>query len=128
MPGFLEGREKERALLSSDVFVLPSHQENFGVAAVEAMAAGLPVLISRGVGIWREVEQAEAGLVVERTARGVASALTSLLADPDRRKRLGTNGRSLVRDRFAPEAVGRRLLKLYSDAARTRDPDTSGQN
>lgn len=116
-PGFLEGDEKKRALASSEVFVLPSRQENFGVAAVEAMDAGLPVVVSRGVGIWREIQRAGAGVVVERTPGAVASALAELLMDPQRRERMGSKGRALVRERFSPEVVGERLVALYRRAA-----------
>lgn len=125
-PGFLEGREKQRALASSDVFVLPSRQENFGVAAVEAMDAGLPVVVTRGVGIWREIERAGAGLVVERTPEAVASALMDLLADPERRQRMGGDGRALVRERFSPDVVGERLVALYrraGDRSPAGDPE-----
>jgi glycosyltransferase involved in cell wall biosynthesis len=126
MAGFLEGREKERALASADVFVLPSRQENFGVAAVEAMDAGLPVVLSRGVGIWREVERAGAGLVVDRAPEAVASALVDLLADPDRRERMGADGRALVRERFSPHEVGEQVSALYRRAARVRGGSTQG--
>jgi glycosyltransferase involved in cell wall biosynthesis len=71
--GMLEGDQKWGALRSAEVFVLPSHQENFGIAVVEALAAGTPVLISRKVNIWAEIEQAGAGMAdtdnVEGTLR-----------------------------------------------------------
>ena len=62
-PGMLTGDEKWGAFHSADAFVLPSHQENFGIAVAEALACGLPVLISNRVNIWREVRLHEAGLV-----------------------------------------------------------------
>lgn len=116
-PGFLEGDEKERALASSDVFVLPSRHENFGVAVVEAMDAGLPVVVTPGVGIWREIQRAGAGVVVERSPEAVASALIGLLGDAERRRRMGTAGRVLVRERFSPLRIGRRVAALYRRAA-----------
>lgn len=121
LPGFVEGEEKARLLAESSVFVLPSHQENFGVAIVEAMDAGLPVVISCGVGIWRQVEGAGAGLVVHRGPKAVADALAALLSDPERRRRMGASGRELVKTRFAPERIGRELRILYRDAAATGD-------
>jgi glycosyltransferase involved in cell wall biosynthesis len=54
---------KQGALASADAFILPSHQENFGMSVVEALAAGLPVLISDRVNIYREVEADNAGYV-----------------------------------------------------------------
>jgi glycosyltransferase involved in cell wall biosynthesis len=69
-PGMLQGDMKWGAFYASDVFALPSHQENFGVAVAEALACGLPVLLSDKVGVWREVESDRAGLVSSDTISG----------------------------------------------------------
>jgi glycosyltransferase involved in cell wall biosynthesis len=69
-PGMIGGDLKWGALRGAEAFVLPSHQENFGVAVVESLAAGRPVLISNQVNIWPEIEGDGAGLVDEDTARG----------------------------------------------------------
>jgi glycosyltransferase involved in cell wall biosynthesis len=61
--GMLSGALKWGALSSADVFVLPSHQENFGIAVVEALACATPVLISNQINIWREIESDNAGYV-----------------------------------------------------------------
>lgn len=113
LPGFVEGEEKASLLARSAVFVLPSRHENFGIATVEAMDAGLPVAISRGVGIWQEVDEAGAGLVVEREPGPLADALVSLLEDPELRRRMGASGRELVAERYDPERIGEQLLSLY---------------
>lgn len=118
LPGFVEGDEKARLLSESDVFVLASRHESFGVAVVEAMDAGLPVVISRNVGIWPEVEDAGAGIVLRAlTPEALAEALLSLLGDGTRRKALGDNGRRLVRRAFDPRVIGRQLADLYRTAA-----------
>ena len=57
-PDMLTGDAKWGALYGCEAFVLPSHQENFGIAVVEALACGKPVLISNQVNIWREIEAA----------------------------------------------------------------------
>lgn len=69
-PGMLAGDEKWGAFYGSEAFVLPSHQENFGIAVVEALACGRPVLISNMVNIWREIEAEGGGIVAEDTAEG----------------------------------------------------------
>jgi len=61
--GPLYGEDKWLAMRRADVFALPSHQENFGISVVEALACGTPVLISNKVNIWREVDRDGAGLV-----------------------------------------------------------------
>jgi glycosyltransferase involved in cell wall biosynthesis len=59
----LEGALKQGAFAAADAFILPSHQENFGISVVEALAAGLPVLISDRVNIWREIDADHAGFI-----------------------------------------------------------------
>jgi glycosyltransferase involved in cell wall biosynthesis len=74
-PGMLTGAVKWGALRTAEAFVLPSHQENFGIAVVEALACGTPVLISNQVNIWREVTGDGAGLAAADTTAGTLSLL-----------------------------------------------------
>ena len=76
----LEGAAKAGALRSAWAFVLPSHQENFGIAVAEALAAGTPVLVSDQVAIWREVLADGAGLVAPDTLAGTIDVLRRFLA------------------------------------------------
>lgn len=69
--GMLTGNAKWGALYGCQAFILPSHQENFGIAIVEAMACGKPVLISDKVNIWREITDGGGGLVANETEDGV---------------------------------------------------------
>jgi glycosyltransferase involved in cell wall biosynthesis len=73
--GMLGGDAKWGAYYASEVFMLPSHQENFGVVVAEALACGLPVLISDKVNIWREIADARAGFVEKDTQEGASSLL-----------------------------------------------------
>ena len=82
-PGMLTGDLKWGALCAAEVFILPSHQENFGLAVVEALACGRPVLISDKVNIWREIEADAAGLFADDTVAGTASLLTRWFALSD---------------------------------------------
>jgi glycosyltransferase involved in cell wall biosynthesis len=75
--GMASGAVKWGALRSAEVFVLPSHQENFGIVVAEALAAGAPVLISDKVNIWREVESDKAGIAAEDTLEGTCRLLQS---------------------------------------------------
>lgn len=76
----LSGDAKWGALYGCEAFVLPSHQENFGIAVVEALACGKPVLISDQVNIWREIAEDGAGLVEEDTEEGVEKLLRKFLS------------------------------------------------
>lgn len=69
-PGMLSGDAKWGAFYGCEAFILPSHQENFGIAVVEALACGRPVLISNQVNIWREIEATGGGLVADDTREG----------------------------------------------------------
>jgi glycosyltransferase involved in cell wall biosynthesis len=73
--GCLVGPEKWTAFRMADAFVLPSHQESFGMAVVEAMATGTPVLISNKVNIWKDIERDGAGLVDDDTRQGTTRML-----------------------------------------------------
>jgi glycosyltransferase involved in cell wall biosynthesis len=69
-PGMLTGDAKWGAIYNADAFALPSHQENFGIAVVESLACGTPVLISERINIWREIGEANAGLTADDTCAG----------------------------------------------------------
>jgi glycosyltransferase involved in cell wall biosynthesis len=73
--GMLRGPEKWGALFGCEAFILPSHQENFGIAVAEALACGKPVLISNKVNIYREIKEGGAGIINEDTLEGTISNL-----------------------------------------------------
>jgi glycosyltransferase involved in cell wall biosynthesis len=73
--GMLEGALKWGSLAAAEVFVLPSHQENFGVVVAEAQACGVPVLVSNKINIWREVAESASGLICEDTVESTISAM-----------------------------------------------------
>ena len=78
-PGMLTGEAKWGAFRAAEAFILPSHQENFGIVVAEAMACGTPVLITNKVNIWREVAKSGAGYVQDDTKDGVTRLLTDWL-------------------------------------------------
>lgn len=95
--GMISGAKKWGALHAAEVFVLPSHQENFGIVVAEALAAGTPALISDKVNIWREIQSDGAGIVSADTLLGTCQFFRSYLDLPEA-KRL--NMRQLARQCF----------------------------
>jgi glycosyltransferase involved in cell wall biosynthesis len=103
-------------LKRAQVFAVPSYAENFCIALVEAMGAGLPVVLSDRVNIWREIRDAGAGLVVNTTSDKLAEAISNLLANLPLAREFGRRGYQLARDRFSWETAGQQLLELYRAA------------
>lgn len=117
--GFLSGEEKRHALADADIFALPSYSENFGIAVVEAMACGLPAVISDQVGIQREIATAEAGIVTQCEINEFAQALSLLTCDAKLRSRMAENGKRWVRQHCSSSAVTEKLLALYQQVSRS---------
>jgi glycosyltransferase involved in cell wall biosynthesis len=112
--GFLQGDDKLDALTDADLFVLPSYSENFGVAAVEAMAFGLPVIVSDQIGIHTEIGASGAGLVIPCAVEPLALAMARCAADPALRRAMGGCGERLAQERFSMDAACDKILELYT--------------
>jgi glycosyltransferase involved in cell wall biosynthesis len=110
--GFLKGEQKRAAMSHATALVLPSYSENFGVAAAEALACGLPIIVSDRVGIHREVSAAGAGMVVPCQKDRLADGMAKVLGDGDLRARYIRNGLVLAKS-FTIEAVAGQLADLY---------------
>ena len=114
-PGMLQGEMKQAALELSDAFVLPSHQENFGMAVVEALALGLPVLISNRINIWRELEQDRAGYVEPDDFSGTVRLLNRWIAAPQAvRAGMRANARGCFEQRFEVGRAADSLLRILN--------------
>lgn len=113
--GFVSGAPKRELFRASDIFVLPSHDENFGIAVVEALAAGLPVIVSEQVAVAPEVAAAGAGLVVPLDAAALAAAITALALDPASRNVAAANAWALARKRYSWNRSSDELVRLYRE-------------
>ncbi|MBE9224268.1 glycosyltransferase [Phormidium sp. LEGE 05292] len=111
--GFVTGKDKDLLLQGSDIFVLPSFSENFGIAVAEALAEGLPVIITPDIQIAPEISRANAGLIVPGEEETIASAIVQLLATPEQRYQLGENGKKLVKERYSWNAIACQLTEAY---------------
>jgi glycosyltransferase involved in cell wall biosynthesis len=123
----LQGELKWGAFHASDVFVLPSHQENFGVAVAEALGCGLPALISDKVNVWREIEADGAGLVAADTVDGTEKNLVRWLElDDAAREAMRAQATRTFNARFRVETMVSALTALLEtkgghDDAREND-------
>lgn len=115
--GMVKGDTKHSLYQACDLFVLPTHQENFGIVLPESLVCGTPVVTTRGVDIWPEIEQA-GGVIVEDDPQALAEQLQSLLADRDALAERGLRGREFVLDWLDPHRVAERYEQLYLEAAR----------
>ncbi|MCA0458815.1 MAG: glycosyltransferase [Chloroflexi bacterium] len=110
--GYLGGADRLAAFAAADVLALPAVGEGLPMVVLEAMAAGLPVIVSPGCNL-PEVVQHGAGLEVEAVVEPLSGALRSLLPDAARRARMGAAARALVNERFTWDAVAAQLEGLY---------------
>jgi glycosyltransferase involved in cell wall biosynthesis len=112
--GMLEGDLKWGSFHAAEAFVLPSHQENFGVAVVEALACGVPALISDKVNIWPDIAHDGAGIVNPDTVEGTYRSMETLLAmRPEERQRMVRNGQACFRARYEMRRTAQALNDLF---------------
>ena len=117
-PGPLFGDAKWGAMRGADAFVLPSHQENFGLVLAEAMACGTPVLTTRRVNIWREIAATGGGLINEDTPEGTLALLSQWLSMSDAdHARMRLDARRGYESQFRIEAAAEHLFGVLSKAA-----------
>jgi glycosyltransferase involved in cell wall biosynthesis len=116
--GMQTGDARLQPLVDADIFVLPSYNENWGIAVAEAMACGVPVLVSDQVDLCIEVREWRAGLVVACDVGELATAIARLLDDPALRSECGANGRRFVAQELPWGRVAGRLHDLYEAARR----------
>jgi glycosyltransferase involved in cell wall biosynthesis len=112
--------ERWRLLDGAAVFTLPSHSENFGIAVAEAMARGVPVVVSEGVQASEHVVRAGAGRVVPLEVDVLAGTLEDLIENPGDRAAMGRCGREYGRSRLSWDRVAKDISGLYGIEATTR--------
>jgi len=114
--GMLEGPMKQGAFANAEAFVLPSHQENFGISVVEALAARVPVLISNRVNIWREIEADRAGYVESDDLAGTTRLLQRWIGTaPAEREMVRENARRCFEQRFEIDRAVESLLQILNE-------------
>ena len=118
--GMISGDLKWGAFHAAEAFILPSHQENFGIAVVEAMACSLPVLISDKVDIFKEINNDHAGLVNADTQTGTDQLFNDWLRlSEETRYSIGQNALSSFQARFEVQNATKELLRLLQEQTMT---------
>jgi glycosyltransferase involved in cell wall biosynthesis len=116
--GWIQPSERRPLLSMSRLFVLPSQQENFGIAVVEALACGVPALVSPGVNLADDIMAADAGWVTARDVDSLTAALRSALGNEAALERCGAQARRFAA-RFRWPAAAQALTAMYADVVGT---------
>jgi glycosyltransferase involved in cell wall biosynthesis len=121
--GWLGGDSKLSAMQKASLFVLSSHQENFGIGVLEAMACSTPVLVSSHVGLAADIQHAGAGWVVNLDANGLRAGLIEACSAAAELEQRGAAARTLVRERFTWSRIASEWFSQYETIlAQTRKP------
>ncbi len=130
--GMVRGAEKQSLYQLSDVFVLPTHQENFGLVLVEAMVCGTPVVTTRGTDIWPEL-QAAGALIADLAPGAIAGAIAKILLEDENEVQRGAQGQAYVRQWLDRDQILQGYEKIYHKIIqqglknRLESPSTSSQ-
>ena len=117
----VDHNEKWTLYRSADLFVLPTHSENFGIVVGEALASGTPVVTTKGAP-WAELESRQCGWWADISVDGLYNSLQEATALPEDELRLmGKRGRSLVEERYSWQAIGKDMLSAYAWLLGERD-------
>jgi glycosyltransferase involved in cell wall biosynthesis len=121
--GLLKKEAVISVLAEATLLLMPSEiQENFGMAALEALAAGVPILVSAGVPVGRTAQMVDAGRVVACTKDAFQQAALGLLSRPEQLRTMGQRGQDLVRQLFDVSVVAREMLAQYQTIVTTGRP------
>lgn len=112
--GGLFGDDKWDAYYSSDVFVLPTLNENFGIVIAESYLCGTPVITTKGAP-WSMIEKYNCGWWIDRTVDELTYAIIDFVHTPiEKRRLMGLRGRQWVKERFASDIVAKQIVELYN--------------
>jgi glycosyltransferase involved in cell wall biosynthesis len=117
--GFVSGNHKQLLLQGADLFALPSHSENFGIVVLEALGAGLPVLITPEVALADWVQTQQVGWVVPQDAEAIAQALQDFIQSPTLAQAMGERAIQTARSQFTWPSVIRQLIDRYTTIIHT---------
>lgn len=116
--GGVYGKRKWELFQTSDVFVLPTHSENFGLAIAEALASGTPVVTTVGTP-WRDLNDSNAGAWIEIGTQPLVDTLRRFLSfSEDTLEEMGRNGRKLVEAKYSAKVMAEKMMSVYHSVLR----------
>lgn len=113
-PGLVIGAEKISLYQAADLMVIPTSQENFGFVFFESLAAGLPLITTKGVDLWPELEQSCGALICEPEPTVLAARIEELLSNPVRRRAMGAQGREWTFEFLKTERILDQFEAMYA--------------
>ncbi|MCB0207756.1 MAG: glycosyltransferase [Anaerolineae bacterium] len=113
MPGFVQGYTKDLLLQGADLLALTSHSENFGIAILEALAAGTPVIVTPGVALAPVIQQNTLGYVTELKQQAIVQTLSHVLNHPHERLAIGQKARQFILENYTWDNIAGKLTTLY---------------
>jgi glycosyltransferase involved in cell wall biosynthesis len=114
-PGFVTGEIKDILLQGSDIFVLTSHSENFGVVVLEAMAAGLATIVTPGVALASMIKENQVGYVPELDIVEIAKMIEYCLNYPQEVKAIGIRARQFILENYTWDQIALKMNMVYQD-------------
>ena len=111
--GGLYGEDKWNCFRESDLFILPTLNENFGIVIAESLLSGTPVITCKGAP-WPQLESEKCGWWVERNVESIALAIMEAISlSPIQLKQMGLNGRRLAENTYSDNVIADRMKTLY---------------
>jgi glycosyltransferase involved in cell wall biosynthesis len=123
--GFVKGEIKDLIMQGSDLFALTSYSENFGVAALEALAVGLPVLLTPGIALADLVAQQHLGYVAELQVTAIAASIQQALDHPHEAKEMGDRAQKLILENYTWDRIASKLISVYTEIIESQTVSTA---
>ncbi|MEH2307052.1 glycosyltransferase [Nostoc sp.] len=123
--GFVKGEIKDLIMQGSDLFALTSYSENFGIAALEALAVGLPVLLTPGIALADLVAQQHLGYVTELQVTAIAAAIQQVLDCPKEAQKRGDRAQKLILENYTWARIASKLISVYTEIIESQTVPTA---
>jgi glycosyltransferase involved in cell wall biosynthesis len=125
LAGFVKGEIKDLFLQGADLFALTSYSENFGVAVLEALSAGIPVIVTPGVALANLVTQENLGYVAEFDVTAIAAAIQQVLDCPEEAQKRGDRARKFILENYTWDRIASKLISVYTDIIESQTVSTT---